>query len=573
MDRRCVRPLLTVALLATLTAVACGPASSPGGSVAVVEPTETRPRPEKPIAAGECGDGVCDQAETENPNLCPQDCAATASPTEPPSTPPPPTPAPVPATPTPSLPTEQPPGRCGDGVCDEMEEQNPQLCPQDCAPGEALGEVGAPGVPTTGVPDYEPPINVFLVLHIDPSMDLGGATFTPNVDLYQRSRDEIDWLMEEADRHNLHFTALYNGWFTKWAVEEDDMAQFRALVDAGHEIGTHAHRLVYDPAQDLWVSYHEQTDRFGRPNYDAGITQQCWQDADRTMDQVVAQIGAPDQNTTMCAYPFMASDEGQMMADFGFTIASGHRTEKAPAYFGHQVWNPWRPSASDEPGYELDEDLSTDYITLDHLAQIGRSESHGMDAAVPQLQRRFLMLYAEWLARERTGAEDRVWTFGFCLHPNYGTEYNAELTEFLTWLDEHFVGQESPHGNTIARYSTVAQIGEDYVAWEAAHPGTSSFRYVRDGRYPYSYPQVPVLLADAAYEAHVDLGAGVSCFRFDKAGEPIYMLWSDLGERSADMSAELNGQVRLTDMSGQESVVEASAVPLTEEPLFVEPLQ
>ncbi len=577
MNRRSLSLFLAAALVVALVVVACGSTTSPATSVAETGPTATSPPPEKPAAAGRCGDGVCDEMEQGDPDLCPQDCADTVPPTEPPLAGlPPTTPTPLPAVPTEAPeapPTGAPPsGACGDGVCDEMEQKDPQLCPQDCAGVEGPGVGPEPTVPATGSPDYEPPINVFLVLHIDPSMDLGGATFTPDAGLYQRSRDEIDWLMEEAERHSMHFTALYNGWFAKWAVEQGDMAQFRALVDAGHEIGSHAHRLIYDPAQDLWVSYHEQTDRYGRPNYDAEISRQCWQDADQYMDQVVAQIGAPEQNTTMCAVPFKASDEGQMMHDFGFIIAAGNRSEKGTSYFGHQAWNPWRPSTSDEPGHELGEDLGAGYISIDHLAQIGRSESHGLDNSVPQLQRRFLMLYAEWLARERTGAEDRVWTFGFCLHPNYGAQHNADLTEFLTWLDEHFVGQESPHGNIVAHYATIDEIGDEYLDWEAAHPGTSSFRWVRDDPYPYSYSQVPAMLADAAYEAHVDLGPGVSCFRFSKDGSPVYMLWSDRGERAVDLSSQLSGQVRLTDIAGVETIAEAGSVPLTEEPLFAEPV-
>lgn len=50
-----------------------------------------------------CGDGVCDSHEQQNPTLCPLDCAdgGTVFP-------------------------------CGDGVCDTAEQQNAQLCPRDC---------------------------------------------------------------------------------------------------------------------------------------------------------------------------------------------------------------------------------------------------------------------------------------------------------------------------------------------------------------------------------------------------------------------------------------------------------
>jgi hypothetical protein len=193
-----------------------------------------------------------------------------------------------------------------------------------------------------------------------------------------------------------------------------------------------------------------------------------------------------------------------------------------------------------------------------------------MDLSVPQLQRRFLMLYAEWLGRERTGAEDRVWTFGFVFHPEDGDGFNGALAELLTWLDANFVGKTSPQGNVIARYATAGDIAQEFYTWEAQHPGASSFSYVVDDPYPYTYEIVPRMLEGAAYEAEVDLGEGATAFRLSKDGQPIYLLWSDAGEQTIDLSAELSGQVHVTDATGGESAQDASALHLTEEPSFVE---
>ena len=476
-------------------------------------------------------------------------------------------PAETPAGPGPS-PSEG--GRCGDGVCDGPE--NEQICPEDCAEGVAPTREATP-LSATGVPDYEPPINVFLVLHIDPVMDRETDTFKVTPAIYQQTHDEIDWLMEEAARHGLHFTALYNGWYPKEALALGDTAQFQELLAVGHEIGSHAHRLTYDPAQDTWIAHVNELNRYGHPNYDAELAHQSWNNAHLYVDAMLTEIGATEQNQAMCAVPFKCSDEGQLMDQFGFTVASGNRSEKGPAYFGHIVWNPWRAAASDKPGHEIEEDLNATYISLDHLAQIGKVGAHGMDLTVPQLQRRFLMLYAEWLSRERSGAEDRVWTFGFVYHPEDGDVFNAELAEFLSWLDEHFIGQASPHGNVIARYATTGDIAREFETWEAEHPGTSSFSYVIDDPYPYTYAILPTMLEGAAYEANVGLGEGVTCFRLSRDGRPIYLLWSDAGERTVDLSAELGGQVRVTSAAGEQSTQDASVLVLTEEPLFVEPLE
>jgi hypothetical protein len=432
----------------------------------------------------------------------------------------------------------------------------------------------APAPVTSSAPGYEPPIDIFLVLHIDPDMDLATNSFRVTPEVYQRTRDEIDWLMTEAEKHDLRFTSLYNGWYPKEALEKGDVTQFQELLAAGHEIGSHAHRLTYDADQDLWIGRVTELDKYGRPNYDAALARQTWYDADHYVDAVLTELGAPGQNETMCAVAFKCSDQGQLMDEFGFTIAAGGRADLGVLYFGHQVWNPWRSGSSDLSGHELEEDLNASFISLDHLAQVGiRGGVHGADLSIPQMERRFLMLYVEWLSRERRGAEERVWTFGFVYHPEDGDIFNAELAEFLSWLDANFIGKESPQGNVIARYATVGEIAKQYYAWEAAHPGASSFSYVRDDPYPYTYAVVPTILDAADYEAQVDMGQGVVCFRFSKDGQPIYMLWSSAGQRMADLSAEVRGQVRVIDAAGKESMQDAAALQLTEEPMFVQPLK
>ncbi len=59
-------------------------------------------------------------------------------------TPPPPTPEPVPPTPTSRPEATKPTGKCGDGVCDEAESKDPKLCPQDCQ-ARPTAAAAAPG--------------------------------------------------------------------------------------------------------------------------------------------------------------------------------------------------------------------------------------------------------------------------------------------------------------------------------------------------------------------------------------------------------------------------------------------
>ena len=55
-----------------------------------------------------CGDGICDETEQKNPNICPQDCEDNQD----------------------NIPPRQ--SKCGDGVCGKVEKANPNLCPEDC---------------------------------------------------------------------------------------------------------------------------------------------------------------------------------------------------------------------------------------------------------------------------------------------------------------------------------------------------------------------------------------------------------------------------------------------------------
>lgn len=113
--------------LCSLALAACG-ATSP----TAMPPGPSSPPQRSPTEAGRCGDGVCDEAEQANPALCPQDCGER---TVPPG-----------GTPGGTSP-------CGDGVCDEREQLAPALCPQDCMGmpgGEPPGATATP-TPVAGV--------------------------------------------------------------------------------------------------------------------------------------------------------------------------------------------------------------------------------------------------------------------------------------------------------------------------------------------------------------------------------------------------------------------------------------
>jgi hypothetical protein len=120
---------LTVVLLSALV-IGCGTTSdapTPEG-VSSSEPTATPG--EAALSQEPCGDGICDEAEQAEPDLCPQDC-----------------PQPEPAA----------EGLCGDGVCDEDEQAEPDVCPQDCSQLPPAGEEEAVAEPPAEqAPEPEP---------------------------------------------------------------------------------------------------------------------------------------------------------------------------------------------------------------------------------------------------------------------------------------------------------------------------------------------------------------------------------------------------------------------------------
>ena len=105
--------------------------------------------------------------------------------------------------------------------------------------------------------DGPSPINIFIPLHIDPPQAnpmTGVITLPPG--FYERTRDEILWLLDEAEEHGAKYTALFNGWYPQEALARSELTPFQALLDAGHEIGTHAHSITYDAVLGVWLVFN-----------------------------------------------------------------------------------------------------------------------------------------------------------------------------------------------------------------------------------------------------------------------------------------------------------------------------
>jgi len=418
--------------------------------------------------------------------------------------------------------------------------------------------------PTPLTTSQVPPIYVLFVLHFDPPATGGPTKYfdvegSACVDNYERSRDELVWLLDFARNYGVKMTALFNGYYPQLALRRGELDPLRRLINEGHEIGTHAHRLCYDETNDRW---------FTCPDPDKWFA-----DAKKAVDDVLKVVGG--QNRVMCAM-FNRGQyemEDDLMAKYGYDIGLGNRPEIFLSRFGHIVWNPWRARCSDDPARALEWDHTVGFVSIDHRAQIGSTTSHGgVDSRSDTLKRMFLMVFVEWKVHEMNG-EDKIWSWGVVHHPNYGDRYNSHIEDFFSWLSQYFIGKTTPRGNVIAVYATASEVADAYYAWESKHPGEVPFSYVDGDPYPYTCWYSHEKLLSATYLGVISgLPQGVYAFKFkDKNGKIFVLAWyNDKGSIKVNFSSVFTGSVVVTTPTGSTSVTQASSVTLTELPVFIE---
>ncbi|MFQ6059023.1 MAG: hypothetical protein ACE5MB_09130, partial [Anaerolineae bacterium] len=424
---------------------------------------------------------------------------------------------------------------------------------------------GAMPTPTPtpgGVNHYEPSINVVFDVHIEP---LPQVPLSQRHDMYLARRDQVLWLREMAAIYGVRLSLQSNGEYIEFCLEDGHCGEdppsgdFVDYLNDGHDVGTHWHK-----------SFHASPHNWPEvPNLDPETAERIVTDNKAMVDRVIG----PENNRAgngQVGYPGLYADQG-------FTIAPG-TGEQGAYYIGHLVWNPWRPGVG--PG--LPEDLSnTQYVAVPHLPQIGKAEYHGppewrwfADLRLDNLKRRFLMAFLEWREHERLGQDDKVWVWGVATHPQVTGQVRDQITAFFAWLNENFIGQATPRGTTIARYATVRDVYEEFLAWEGANPGVSSFHWEPGDPYPYSLPGMVEALQDAEYEEAITTwqAVGVAAHRLSRAGTPVYVLYSDQGKQIVDFSSQEPGLLRVTDGQGATELVDSTALTVTEAPIFVTPL-
>lgn len=310
----------------------------------------------------------------------------------------------------------------------------------------------------------ENPINFFFVLHVEP---------TKSPQQYEKYYEDLMWTCQEAKKYGIKLTILMNGSFAEYALAKGNQDEILKLLDEGHELGTHAHGVIR-VGEFKWVDVKNKTSRFASKAYDAQLVERTWKDNDEWVDKLIG----PENNKTMCAQVFKASDEGKLCEKYGYINTAGDRSEIGLSYIGHLIYHPFRPASDDTKGHELEEDLKGNFVSFDHYAQIGSPKSHGTDCTVEALKKAFEEEVKAW--KNATGDEKgKVWTFSLVHHPG-AIQYRNDISEFMKWMSENYLNKKDENGRVIAASATVKEIRQKYDTWEKANPGESSFSYVTD---------------------------------------------------------------------------------------------
>ena len=224
---------------------------------------------------------------------------------------------------------------------------------------------------------------------------------------------------------------------------------------------------------------------------------------------------------------------------------------------------------------------------------------HSVVTSVPQLQRRFLTLYAEWRRHERRGDPPKIWVMGIMTHPDQNAKYHAEMTAMFEFWSA-FSERETPRGNRIAKFATDREIRDAYVAWETEHPGTSSFSFEWEAHlsgdaqpFPYDIEGLVLGLKDSELVGELDTWHSQSVTAYELVNReilrgpanpsgqqtltvgdtrlPVYLLWSDAGEDvTINFSGQELGTVFVKDArTGDVATADASMLTVTEAPIAV----
>ncbi|MBI5633608.1 MAG: Ig-like domain-containing protein [Nitrospirae bacterium] len=428
----------------------------------------------------------------------------------------------------------------------------------------------------------QPPINITMDLHCDPLNQQ--LTLDDRLIFFRRQLANAAWLMDYLEPYGVKVSFLAVGECYEFCVEASEQAiclpLLARLQGSGGILGSHSHTEYYRGVHD-WPSIAN-----AYTNPDPNDVRKVWDTNKRFTDKAVSlALGLTDAaaiaavNTAAESHAQLTTPN-QLMEEYGYTIREGGGDQIMASYFSHVPWNPFRPGQT-----AITEDLTTKFVTVPQgmvIGQVGDHLGRWQDGKSSRKKAEFLQLYANWKERIRTGAKSKVWAFGWGVHTqdlDYGSESRAAIMDLIPWLRDEFVSKADSTGKPPARFASYINVRDEYLAWEAEHPGVSSFNYAARAT---DYSQYPYLewanryLRFARFDSRIT-AAGADIFLM-KAGNysganpttyPFVMAIATSSPTSVNLSSTF-GPVNLKSIklsTGSVSDVPAVSVSLDAEPI------
>ncbi len=463
----------------------------------------------------------------------------------------------------------------------------------------STGDASSSSGTTGGAGPTYPPIHILFNAHGHNYGFPQGADTAPNfaqlkAQRYQAHRTEVIWLRDTAESVGARMSFQLNGEYARDARLAGDAAHIAELPARGHSVGTHFHEYVFSGSNEFWTPYTPNDATFD-------LVQQTWHDH---ITEVEMALGAPllrVDGATIASDPNSDAWMEDLRDQFDVRIEAGGE----PLSYTEWAIPPWNPYRR-KRGTPLSQDPTSPLLALGGYPQIGLPQPQGLHAlvtTVPQLERHFLMLLAEWREHERLGDTPRIWSIAFMSHPDQNAAYHHEVSELMAFTRE-YVDMVTPRGTPVAEFSSDTQLRETYLAWEAEHPGLSSFDFDWAAHlagdlqpYPYTLEGVTLGLKDCevtgpALTTWADQGVvaypmarreivrgapdaegRTPVLSVGDLGAPVYLLWSDAGAAvTIDFSSAEAGMLYVKDgRTGEVTQAQASALAVPEQPIVVSP--
>jgi len=306
---------------------------------------------------------------------------------------------------------------------------------------------------------------------------------------FERRHEQILWLAEELESRGGRASFQLNGEYARDLALFDGATEVvRELADRGHTFGAHFHNTTFSGADEYWV-------KTSPSKVTPEVQAQAWQDHVTAVEGALGQPLRRVDAAVAEAEPQLTRD---LVAEYEVRLAA---TGDDFSYtdWAQAVWTPFRLA----PGTALEPDPASDLVVHGSHPQIGLEEPNGRHVlltTVPQLQRQFLQLLANWSAEQRSAEHPRVYAFGITTHPSQGEASRGPIEEFLTWLEQDFGTQDGGNNSPLYTLSTDEEVRAAFAHWEQVSDADSAFDFDlaawRAGACePYPYPLEPLAVA------------------------------------------------------------------------------